>query len=319
MCVKTAVLLIGHGSRDEEGNEEFLRFVDELQASMTGQTVVGCFLEFAEPNIPAGIEVCMALGATRIVAVPVILLAASHVKLEIPEFLDEARRRHPEIEIVYGRNMGLHERLLDLLVERFEEVQDARGQEVNTPPALEQAAPSGTRPNGTPNDTAIVLMGRGSSDPDANGDVYKIARILWERTGVSTVETCFTGITDPRLPEGVSRAVRLGAKRIVVVPYFLFTGILIKRTKNLVKDLQQQHSQVSIQMSAYFGLHDILREVVLDRIKEADQEQSRMNCDFCQYRKRFQQQNGHSGQDEHHKHDEHAHRVPDLATGEVLA
>ena len=72
MCVKTAVLLIGHGSRDEEGNEEFLRFVDELQASMTGQTVVGCFLEFAEPNIPAGIEVCMALGATRIVAVPVI-------------------------------------------------------------------------------------------------------------------------------------------------------------------------------------------------------------------------------------------------------
>lgn len=310
MCVTRAVLLIGHGSRDEGGNEEFLRFVDELQASMAGQTVVGCFLEFAEPNIPAGIEACTALGATRIVAIPVILLAASHVKLEIPEFLDEARRRHHEIEIVYGRNMGLHERLLDLLVERFTEAQDGCSQAADILPLPRNTAI---------NETAIVLMGRGSSDPDANGDVYKIARILWERTGVSTVETCFTGITDPRLPEGVARAVRLGAKRIVVIPYFLFTGILIKRMKNLVKDLQQQHSQVSIQMSAYFGFHDIIREVALDRIKEADQEQSHMNCDFCQYRKRFQQQNGCSGHDEHHKHDGNAHRVPDLSTGEVLA
>ncbi|WDL96518.1 sirohydrochlorin chelatase [Alicyclobacillus sp. ALC3] len=313
--MKTAVLLIGHGSRDEEGNEEFLRFVDELQSHMAGQTVVGCFLEFADPDIPAGIEVCMALGAKRIVAVPVILLAASHVKLEIPEFLDEARRRHPEIEIVYGRNIGLHERLLDLLVERFAEVQDACGQEGNTPSAVEQAAPNDTALN----DTAIVLMGRGSSDPDANGDVYKIARILWERTGVSTVETCFTGITDPRLPEGVFRAVRLGAKRIFVIPYFLFTGVLIKRMKNLVKELQQQFSQVSIQMSPYFGLHDLLREVVLDRIKEADQEQSRMNCDFCQYRKKFQQQQNHSVSDDRHKHGEHAHRIPHLDAGEVLA
>ncbi len=292
--VKTAVLLIGHGSRDEQGNAEFLRFVEELRERMAGQMMVGCFLEFAKPDIAAGIATCVALGATRIVAVPMILLAASHVKLEIPEFLDEARKLYPSLDIVYGCNIGLHERLLDLLVERF--------QEADTALASQKTAME---------DTAIVLMGRGSSDPDANGDVYKIARMLWERTGVSTVETCFTGITYPSLQDGVSRAVRLGAKRIFVIPYFLFTGILIKRMKNRMPELQQEYPQVSLQMAKYFGLHDILYEVVLDRIQEAQQAKSRMNCDFCQHRQLAQHR--------HFDHDDLAYRAQHQTVGEVLA
>ena len=287
--VKTVILLIGHGSRDEDGNEEFLRFVEDVQRSVPEQIFVSCFLELAEPDISAGIDTCVQLGATRIVAVPVILLAASHVKLEIPEFLDDARDRYPHLDIVYGRNIGLHERLLDLLVERFQEVFWDRDEP--TPPTQSLG------------DTAIVLLGRGSSDPDANGDVYKIARVLWERTGVLTVETCFTGITHPRLPEGVSRAIQLGAKRVVVIPYFLFTGILIKRMHNHLNDLQQQFPEVSLQMSGYFGFHSILREVVLDRVAEAQQGQSFMNCNLCQYRRLAQHQH-------EHQHDHQQEHVP---------
>ena len=194
--MKTIVLLVGHGSRDEQGNKEFLNFVNDLQVKHPEQTFVVSFLEFADPTILSGVDTCVKQGASRVVIVPVILLAASHVKLEIPEILDEARRRYPQLEIVYGRNIGLHERLLDLLVERFHGVRkqkDVKGT-IFSHPELDDL-----------NDTAIVLMGRGSNDPDANGDVYKVARILWERTGVSTVETCFTGITDPRLPLGVER------------------------------------------------------------------------------------------------------------------
>ena len=274
--VKTVVLLIGHGSRDEEGNEEFLRFVDELQCSDPEQTFVACFLEFANPDIAAGIDACVERGATRVLAVPIILLAASHVKLEIPDELDEARHRYPQLEIVYGRNIGLHERLLDLLVERFHELTIQ-----NNRPATGSPHPDSEGVH----DMAIVLMGRGSSDPDANGDVYKIARILWERTGVSTVETCFTGITDPRLPTGVERAVRLGARRVIVIPYFLFTGVLIKRMTNLILELRQRYPQITLQMAEYFGLHDILREVVLDRVREAERKEAAMNCDFCKYRR----------------------------------
>lgn len=283
--MKEVVLLIGHGSRDDEGNREFLRFVEQLRQDVAEQEIVACFLEFAEPDIAAGIETCMAMGAARIVAVPVILLAASHVKLEIPEHLAAARDRHPGVEIVYGRNIGLHERLLDLLTERFAE-QTAELDEK----ALRQ--------------TAIVLMGRGSSDPDANGDVYKIARVLWERTGVLTVETCFTGITFPRLPEGVARAVRLGAQRVIVVPYFLFTGVLIKRMQALLQSLQPQYPEVPLQMAGYFGLHSYLQEVVVDRVIEAGKRQSFMNCDLCRYRlQAVYDDRGHLHHDHHHHRD----------------
>ena len=274
--MKTIVLLVGHGSRDEQGNKEFLNFVNDLQVKHPEQTFVVSFLEFADPTILSGVDTCVKQGASRVVIVPVILLAASHVKLEIPEILDEARRRYPQLEIVYGRNIGLHERLLDLLVERFHGVRkqkDVKGT-IFSHPELDDL-----------NDTAIVLMGRGSNDPDANGDVYKVARILWERTGVSTVETCFTGITDPRLPLGVERAVRLGARRVIVIPYFLFTGVLIKRMTNLILELRQRYPQITLQMAEYFGLHDILREVVLDRAREAERKEAAMNCDFCKYRR----------------------------------
>jgi sirohydrochlorin cobaltochelatase len=244
------VLLIGHGSRDEEGNEEFRRFAEELSRNWTGRRIESCFLELAEPDIPSAVRRCWEMGARRVVAVPMILLAASHVKQEIPELLEEARVAHPGLEIVYGHNVGLHPRLLDLLDARYREtVADWT--------------------EGDPDGTAIVLLGRGSSDMDANGDLYKLGRILWERTGALTVEVCFAGITDPRLPEGVGRTIRLGARRVVVIPYFLFTGVLMKRMQHTLTSLQAEWPHIPMRMAPHFGLHPFLLEAVRDRIEEA--------------------------------------------------
>lgn len=249
--VHECVLLIGHGSRDHEGNEEFLEFVKMINNILPMRWVEACFLEFAEPDIVTGIAACARQGAKRIVAVPLILLAASHVKEEIPEYLDKGRDLYPEIDIVYGRHVGQHEALVDLLKERFYEAV-----------AIQQEASNAL------GDTAIVLLGRGSSDPDANGDLYKIARLLWERTGVLTVEVCFSGITTPLLPEGVKRAIALGARRIVVVPYFLFTGVLIKRMHKLLAKLGSEFPEVSMTMAEYFGYHQHLVDAVVERIEE---------------------------------------------------
>lgn len=258
-------LLVGHGSRDDEGNQEFLRFLELVRKAEPERQFEACFLELAEPDIPTGIETCVRQGSTRILVVPVILLAAGHVKSEIPEFIEQARGRYPEIEFIYGRNVGLHSKILDLLEERF----------LQTAGSLEP---------GERDSMAIVLLGRGSSDPDANGDLYKMARLLWERTGVMTVETCYSGITAPRLEEGVERAIRLGASRVVVVPYFLFTGVLIKRMLAHLADLQSQHPDVSMRMAPYFGLHAHMVDSVLDRANEARNQRAFMNCDFCHYR-----------------------------------
>lgn len=265
--MKEFILLIGHGSRDDDGNQEFIEFVDAVRKELPNRDLEASFLEFADPDIDAGIEACVLRGATRIVAVPVILLAASHVKLEIPEFLERGRLAHPGVEIVYGRNVGLHEAILGLLLERFRE-------------ELAQRKVA----NAELKDTAIVLMGRGSSDPDANGDLYKIARMLWERAGVITVETCFSGITTPLLPEGVKRTIALGAKRVVVIPFFLFTGVLIKRMHGVLDEIQSEYPKIPMTMAGYFGFHRRLVDVLVDRIEEAATARAFMNCDFCGYR-----------------------------------
>ncbi|OPG15492.1 sirohydrochlorin chelatase [Ferroacidibacillus organovorans] len=276
-------LFVGHGSRDSDGNQEFLEFVNEIRRRVPTQHFEACFLELTTPTIPDGLNACIRQDADRIVVVPVILLAASHVKFEIPEYLDAARRKYPNVEIVYGRNIGLHEQMIDLLTDRFYEQAAMFAQE-----EIHQ--------------TAIVLMGRGSSDPDANGDLYKIARQVWEQTGVFTVEVCFTGITFPRLPDGIKRALSLGVKRVVVVPYFLFTGVLIKRMRDVLQEMQAADPTIPLHMAEYFGMHRRLIEIVLERREEALRGQSFMNCDLCKYRKLAAHEHPHN-----HDHHDHAH------------
>jgi sirohydrochlorin cobaltochelatase len=286
--MKEITLLIGHGSRDADGNQEFINFVNEIRRASPEQHFEACFLELATPTIPDGIDACVQQGANRIVVVPVILLAASHVKLEIPACLDAARQKYPNVEIIYGRNIGLHEQMIDLLLTRFhEQTQSFAKDEIHQ--------------------TAIVLMGRGSSDPDANGDLYKIARQLWERTGVLTVEVCFTGITFPKLPDGIHRAVSLGAKRVVVVPYFLFTGVLIKRMQSVLREMHSDYPTVPMYMADYFGMHRRLVDIVLDRREEARRGHAFMNCDLCKYRKLAAHEHAHDHPHHHEHHQEHPH------------
>ncbi len=262
MSPSEMILIVGHGSRDVDGNEEFLEFVGEYR-KRTGDAVEAAFLEFAEPDIPSGIARCVARGAKSITVLPLILLAASHVKLEIPEFLTNARRQYPDVQFIYGHNVGLHPGFVDLAQQRFEVTDVA------------QAERGGT---------AIVLMFRGSSDPDANGDAYKLSRLLWERTGVATVETCFTGVTYPSVWEGVRRAAALGVKRMVIVPYFLFTGILIKRVRGWLPEIVAKYPGIPIEMAGYFGPDPQMMDIVAEVATEASAGESRMNCDFCPYR-----------------------------------
>ncbi|RIV28163.1 sirohydrochlorin chelatase [Alicyclobacillaceae bacterium I2511] len=256
------MLIVGHGSRDTDSNQEFLDFVQQYRQRY-GDVVEAGFLELAQPNIPQGIARCVQQGAQHVTVLPLILLAATHVKLEIPEYLASARHQYPEVEFTYGRNVGLHPSFIELAQQRFE------------------AMPAALMPR---EGTGIVLMFRGSSDPDANGDAYKLSRLLWEKTGVATVETCFTGVTYPSVWEGVRRAAALGVKRIVIVPYFLFTGVLIKRVRGWLPELMAQYPQIPIEMAHYFGPDPRMLDIVAQVASEAVAGKSYMNCDFCQYR-----------------------------------
>jgi sirohydrochlorin cobaltochelatase len=258
------VLLVGHGSREQSGNEEFLKFCDLITPHLGPERIETCFIELTTPLVPESLDRCVALGARRVVVLPVILLAAGHVKVELPHELDEAKERHPGVEFLYGRHIGLDPLVLEIMRERLAAVE------------RETAWP--------PEDTAILVVGRGSSDPDANSELCKLSRLLWESRRYPWVESCFIGVTSPSLPEGLARCVALGARRIVAVPYFLFTGVLIPRIQGILAEFVSTHPGIEARMSDYLNGHAKLVSVLRERKREALHGEARMNCALCKYR-----------------------------------
>ncbi|MBI5136568.1 MAG: sirohydrochlorin chelatase [Nitrospirae bacterium] len=283
---KTVILLIGHGSRNPAGNDEFLDFAGRMRARHPDETFVTCFIEFHDVLVGDGVDQAVALGATRIIAVPVILLAAGHVKMEIPEILEAGRHRHPGVEIVYARNIGVCAQTVAMLVERVAEV--AFG-----------------RPD---TDTGVLVLGRGSSDPDASGDVAKVARLFRQASGYDLVHYAFVGVTTPDLPTGVRQLIAMGARRVIIAPYFLFTGVLIERIHRMADDFRVRWPEVPFAVSRYFEFHDLLMDVVAERIRQATGGGMMMACDNCEYRIQATGHGHHDDPDDHHDAPgDHAH------------
>jgi len=113
-----ALLLIAHGSRREASNQEVRELAKKL-AQVAGRhfdRVVPAFLELAEPDIPGGVDRCVAAGATHVIAVPYFLSAGRHVATDIPEQLDRARRQHPGLDLRQSDYLGKHATIPDVLL-----------------------------------------------------------------------------------------------------------------------------------------------------------------------------------------------------------
>ncbi len=243
------ILLIGHGSRDEEGVAEFEEMVGRVSSQLPPSwsvPIYSAFLEFASPRIADTMARLATQGIRKVVAIPVMLLDAGHKMHDIPHALSEAAKTHPGVDILYGDHLGFHPDLMNLLMRR--------------------TAPFAPDPR-----TGILLVGRGSSDPVANAHFYQMSRMFWEASQYSWVENAFIGITQPDLPEGLRRMHGLGVQRIVVVPYFLFTGALFKKIEQISYSFAEQHKNLTVHVTHYFGLEDAVVELVVRRIREAMQ------------------------------------------------
>jgi sirohydrochlorin cobaltochelatase len=130
----------------------------------------------------------------------------------------------------------------------------------------------------------VVLVGRGSTDPDGNAEVAKVARLLWEGRGYADVGLSFVSLAEPAVPAALERARRLGAERIVVAPYFLFAGVLPDRVTAQAGTFAEQHPGVDVRVAGLIGACDELAGLVLERYAEALRGDIRMNCDTCAYR-----------------------------------
>lgn len=282
------LLMIGHGTRDQQGRQSFLDFAAVYQALDQSRPVVPCFLELTGPSIQAGVDQCVEQGYTELSVLPILLFAARHNKFDVTNELDRARRRHPQIRFHYGRPLGVTPGILDLWRSRLA--------------ALDSAGAVAR------SETLLLVVGRGSSDPDANGDVYKLARILWEGSGYQTVETCFIGITHPRLEEGFRRARLYQPQRIIVLPYFLFTGLLVKKIFDVATEQQKQFPEISINCLPEMGIQPQLLSVLREREVETQLGQVQMNCEMCKFRVAALS-NGHGHTHEHLPEPGHHHAM----------
>jgi sirohydrochlorin cobaltochelatase len=264
--MKTGVMVCGHGSRDPEAIEEFALVASGIRARLPEVEVATGYLEFARPTIRAGLEALKARDVTRILAVPGMLFAASHVKNDLPWEINSFAVENPGIEVTFGRDLAIEPKLLRASADRIAEAEALAGGDVQR------------------DDTLLVVVGRGTNDPDANSNIAKVARMLWEGMGFGWAEAAFSGVAQPRIEPALRRAVRLGFGRVIVFPYFLFTGVLVKRIYAAMERVAADHPSVVFLKAPYLRDHPLVLDCFLDRVEETVDGEPAMNCQLCKYR-----------------------------------
>lgn len=121
-AVKTAVLLIGHGSRAKNANEALFRVAAHFQKVWPHRALEAAFLEISRPSIPEGIDLCVGRGSERIIAIPYFLFKGNHVKTDLPALIEEGREKYADIDIILGPHLGFHPKMIEIVDERVRQV-----------------------------------------------------------------------------------------------------------------------------------------------------------------------------------------------------
>jgi len=301
--IKTGLMICGHGSRDQDAVSQFNSLAGHFRPLFPDYDVESGFLEFAKPVLREGLDKLKDRGAKRILCLPGMLFAAGHVKNDLPSEVNEFAAENPDIDVRYGRELAVDSRLLKAASARIAEA---------------EAAAPGTVDR---KDTLLMVVGRGTNDSDANSNVSKITRMLWEGMGFGWAEASYSGVTSPLVDAGLAHAARLGYRRIIVFPYFLFTGILVRRIYDWVDAAATAHPDIQFVKASYLNDHPLLIDTFASRVTEMLTGENLMNCQLCKYREQIigyeadvgQPQVGHHhhvrgiGVDDHHHDHDHGH------------
>ena len=292
-----AILLCGHGSRDVEAITEFEALAGHISRHLPERKVMHGFLEFARPTIGERLDDLRNGGATDILAVPGMLFAAGHVKNDVPSVLNTYAAQN-SVDIRLGRDLGIDTRMVRAAGERVKEAMAAADAEHGVV---------------APQDTLLVTVGRGASDPDANSNVAKVSRLLWEGLGFGWGETAYSGVTFPLVEPALEHVQKLGFKRIVVFPYFLFTGILVRRIYDATDEVAARHPDIQFVKAGYLKDHPLVVDTFVSRVHEILEGTGNMNCQTCKYREQvlgFEDEVGL-------KQESHHHHVEGIGTGDA--
>ncbi|MBN4080338.1 sirohydrochlorin chelatase [Beggiatoa alba] len=263
-----AILICGHGSRDVEAVDEFYQLAEHMKQRFPERHCEIGFLEFAKPMIATGADKLVKQGAKEIIAIPGMLMAAGHAKNDIPSEINELNAYHKDtgVHFTYGTELGVHPKMLQAAEARIKQAEAEFADDYKR------------------EDCLLVVVGRGASESDANSNISKITRMLEEGMGFGWGITCFSGVTSPLVDAALAKAHGLGFKKVIVFPYFLFTGRLVKKIYAWADEYAAAHPDVQLVKAPYLNDHELVIDTFVERMQETEQGKGNMNCQMCQYR-----------------------------------
>jgi sirohydrochlorin cobaltochelatase len=252
----TLPLLLGvaHGSRDDASQEVVRALLAGAAQLRPGLRVADAYVDNASPSVRTALAALATGGARDVVVLPLLLTPASHSKTDVAASVQAGRLAHPGVLLRYGRPLGPHPALVDVLDRRLREA-------------------------GAHDDDPVVVVAGGALDPDANAQVAATARLLWEGRSWPSVEIAFASTTRPTVPEALDRLRRLGHRRAAVARYFLGPG-------HLPRLVARQAAEVDLHVvvSEPLGAAPEISRLLVTRYDEVLHGDLRMNCDVCLYR-----------------------------------
>jgi sirohydrochlorin cobaltochelatase len=255
-----AVLLIGHGTRLRTGVSEFNTLAKNLQIALPDRVCMASFLELVDPTLQHSLDILYKTGFRSITALPAFLMAANHIKKEIPALIQGFQDKHPDLKVIIGKELGINSNLIKIAKERIENAESKLIGNYNRKDAL------------------LLLIGRGSSDTDANSNISKISRMLWEEMGFGWAETAYTAITKPLIDDALGYIQLLGFKYLVIFPYLLFDGKIFELVCTTIAAHQAQYSKERTVIVPYLNNHPLLTHIFLERLAQAEACGACINC-----------------------------------------
>jgi sirohydrochlorin ferrochelatase/(2Fe-2S) ferredoxin len=260
---RSTILIVGHGSRVERANQEFELLVDKIRLCYPRETVTHGYIELVKPDFQEALFAAAEMSDQVMVA-PLFLFAASHVKTDIPFAVDVARRRFPAVRLTVARPLGVHPQMAALVDKRVKEKAACMGK--------------------SPEKIAVMVIGRGASDPDANGDFCKLVRLVEETRDYGRVVCAFVALAHPDIETALERLVKESPQVIIFQPYLFFAGRLVQQLERLIEKYQQRYSWIKMIVAEPLGDDALTLDLLRERIQDARVNDKPLACDNCQYR-----------------------------------
>jgi sirohydrochlorin ferrochelatase len=246
---RRSVLILGHGSRRKAANAQFEGLVRRFRARRPELDVAHAYIELCAPLLADGLD-ALARRSDRVTVLPLFLFAAGHVKKDIPKAIAAARLRFPQVRFEAAVELGVDPQMVSIALDRAGDAVPLRTAEAAR--------------------TVLLAVGRGSLDSDANGNFYKLSRVVAEQGGFARPELCFIAVVHPLLPEALERVALSRPERVLVLPYFLFEGLLIEQIREEVARFAAAHPEIDVRLAAHLGPDERLCALLDARLAAAD-------------------------------------------------